>query len=415
MDNPFIFERPVDPNKFIGRSRAIRRLWTTFARNGSLIVSGQPRIGKTSLLNKLVFDWNAQSSNPNNLPTPILISANFLQPEPSPKAFWTFVVREIARILQTQAQDEVAENIFLLERYFDTLEKSNKKFILMLDGIGGLIDNPKFNIEFWGSLRSLITRRESISMILFSRLNSPQIQEQIESKSSRMGSPVMNFASELVIPTFSETETLELLETYTSAQNSLLTPKDKRMIWTLSGGYPFLVQLTASTIWDFRLHGESISIDNYNDAKNSIVEFAAPHFWDVWRHLSQASQVIGLMVVIREVATYRKFDTKYLDEAIQVFHGEVDSLKLIGLLHIENQKPILASLAFGMWILRTKVGSGLDIPEPEQWLRENRQIFGNITQKQIDTFSHSVGKAYSELRESIIDLGEGLAKARLGL
>jgi hypothetical protein len=415
MDNPFIFERPVEPNRFIGRSKVIRRLWSTFARNGSLVVSGQPRIGKTSLLKKLLFDWEVQAKNETELPTPILISQNFLQPEPSPKAFWSFVTSEISRILKIESQDEIADNIGMVERFFDTLEKNNKKFILMLDGIGGLIDNPKFSVEFWGSMRSLISRRKSISMILFSRLESHQIQEQIEMGRTIHGSPFLNFASELVIPPFSEKETSELLESYTSTHDSLFTPKDKRMIWTLSGGYPFLVQLTASTIWDFRLHGESISIDNYNDVKNTIVEFASPHFWDVWRYLTPTAQVIGLMVALREIAIYQKFDTKYLDEAIQTCQSELYSLENIGLLRVENQKPILASLAFGIWIFRTKIGAGLDIPEPEQWLRENRQVFGNITQKQIDNFSQSVGKIYAELRESIIDLGEGLAKARLGI
>ena len=175
------------------------------------------------------------------------------------------------------------------------------------------------------------------------------------------------------------------------------------------------MQLAASIIWDARVTGQSIAEDGYNYLKNAILEIAHPHFWDVWRYLSSTSQVIGVMVAIREVATYHKYNTADLDRVLQTCEIHRRELVRTGLLRLENGIPLLSSLSFGAWILRTQTGSGKEIPQPEEWLRQNREIFGLLTRMQIDTIAQLVGRVYEELRGSLIDLGDALVRSRFGV
>jgi len=414
MNNPFIFERPIEPDKFIGRKRELRRLLATIDRSGSLVVTGQPRIGKTSLLEKMLDDIALRSDDEGSLPIPILMTSGHLASDMSQSDFWNYVINFIAETLKESLYEEATGSWWKLDRYFRSLDATGKRFVLVIDGAGWLLDNQKLGIPFWGGLRSLMAHHRALGLIMFSRLRSSQIQEQIE-KGQHMGSPMMNFALEIALAPFSYGETMQLIQNYTGENENLFTPKDKRIVWQLSGGYPFLVQLAASVIWEARANGQSIAKDSYRYLKDVMLEIAHPHFWDVWHHLSPTAQAIGLMVTLREIATHRRYNTLDLDEALKTCEMDIRALKRTGLLLLNNHAPVLSSLSFGMWILRTQVGSGMEIPQPEEWLRQNQKIFGPATRKQIDFLARSVGKVYTELRASIIDLGEALARARFGL
>jgi len=414
MNNPFIFDRPVESEKFIGRKRELRRLLATITHAGSLVVTGQPRIGKTSLLGKVLDEIKALRANNESFPAPIFMTSGYLDADASPSDFWQYVVNSAVRIAQAGPEQVNIDEFHQLEKYIQSLDIAGQKFVLIMDGIGWLLDNQKFGIPFWARLRGLATRTR-LSIIVFSRLNALEIQTQIE-KGQRMGSPMMNFATEIVLAPFSRSETMQLVQSYASEENkSLFTPRDKRIIWQLSGGYPFLVQLAASVIWESRVNGQPIAEDGYGYIKNVMLEVAHPHFWDVWRYLSLTAQAIGLMVALREIATYHKYNTLGLDEALKTCEMDILALKRTGLLSLDNHTPVLSSLSFGMWILRTQVGSGTKIPQPDEWLRQNQKVFGPATRRQIDVVAQAVGRLYAELRESIIDLGEELARSRLGL
>ena len=411
MDNPFVFDRPVEPSRFIGRKRELKRLLGAVDRTGGRVVTGQPRIGKTSLLKKLL-DYIASNFVDEKI-LPILVTSGHLGSDISPSDFWNYVIKFAGETFKENPKGR-AISFLELDKFFRSLDVANKKIILVIDGTGWLLDNPKLGIPFWGSLRSLVSHHRALGLIVFSRLSSIQIQEQIE-KGQGMGSPILNFASQINLSPFSYYETMQLIHDYTNNTKNLFTPKDKRIIWRLSGGHPFLVQLAASIIWDARATGQAIAEDGYSFLKNALLEIAHPHFWDVWRYLSPAAQAIGIMVTIREIATHRKYNTSDLDEAIRTCEIQIRELIRAGLLLLENNTPVLSSLSFGMWILRTQVGSGKEIPHPEEWLRQNQEIFGQVTRKQIDIIARSVGKMYTELRKSIVDLGEALVRARLGL
>lgn len=412
MESPFVFGRPVEPDEFIGRKRELRRLLTRVSQGGSVVVTGQPRIGKTSLLNKLLDDIAFSSAGKKILP--ILMTVGHLGPSISEADFWGYVTKSAADIFGEGYKKAIS--LQNLDDYFGALDVANKKIILAIDGAGWLLDNPRLGFHFWGRSRSLATRHRSLSLIVFSRLSSSQMQEQIEREHSS-GSPVLNFALQVTLVPFSYDETIQLIHNYTSNSKvkNPFTPKDRRIIWQLSGGYPFLVQLAASIIWDARMTRQPVSEGNYRYLKNELLEIVHPHFWDVWRYLSPTAQAIGIMVALREIATYQKYNVHDLDEVLKAYDTHVRELQRAGLLLEQRGTVVLSSLSFGMWILRTQVGFGKEIPQPEEWLRQNEEIFGPVTRKQIDVITRTVERVYAELRESIVDLGEALIRARLEL
>ena len=51
--NPFVYGRPLWPHEFFDRKYELNSLWNRILTNQSSAVTGEPMIGKTSLLRKL--------------------------------------------------------------------------------------------------------------------------------------------------------------------------------------------------------------------------------------------------------------------------------------------------------------------------------------------------------------------------
>ncbi|HNT76400.1 MAG TPA: AAA-like domain-containing protein [Anaerolineae bacterium] len=411
MMNPFVFTTRIQPDKFIGRKRELLYLLNTTYHGGSNFVTGQPRIGKSSLLLKLQSEVEKNSPMGDLLLMPVFIASSNFSSNDFPRNFWQLVSTTISE--STGEKPAQFDSTFQMQRYFERIGKSNKRVILLIDGLGGLLGNDNFDMPFWGSLRSIASTTRGLSVIAFSRLRASEAQEKIE-KGYNRGSPMLNFAHEMILHPLSHKDTLELVEVADQA-HKYFTPKDKHLVWELSGGHPFIAQLAASIIWDARMGELHISKDNYRELVESVVESATPHFWDTWRYLSPVAQTLGIMAVLQEIATYRKFNTHDIKEAWKSCREHTRTLESIGLIRTEDEKISISSLGFGMWILRHQIGPNKDFSNPEEWLRENRRMFGPVTQKQLDDIINSIKKLYSDLRETALDLGEAFARVRLGI
>ena len=54
----FIYDRPVRGDVFLNRERELRRIFNNLYRGFSTVISGRPRIGKTSLLLQVANEIN---------------------------------------------------------------------------------------------------------------------------------------------------------------------------------------------------------------------------------------------------------------------------------------------------------------------------------------------------------------------
>lgn len=417
MDNPFFYSRPIVSENFIGRDYDLRTLMNRANNGESIFVSGQPRIGKTSLLLKFINE--AKKINSTNHESreliPVLMERGCLDSSASNNDFWKLTIKTISECIGMQTQGMQIDSIHEIKRFFSRLASDNKSAVILIDGLGWLLENENFNVTFWDTLRELSTSTNGLVIIPFSRLNILELQSQLDQKKKNFGSPVMNFVIQLTLRPFSYNETVNLIDKYLGSSQRFFTPKDKRTVWQLSGGHPFLVQLVSSLIWEARNSGESVAKAGYDRLISEALEIAGPHFWDVWRCLDPTAQTLGLMISLREIALSQKYDTRPLDDALKVYKPYWGQLESGGLILIEKEVPILSSLCFGMWILQNQIGLNNEIPQPEEYLQENLKVFGPFTRKQIDLVAKMAGKIYQDLKQPALDLGTVLARARLGI
>lgn len=266
----------------------------------------------------------------------------------------------------------------------------------------------KVGVNFWAGMRGILQDSDLI-FVAFSRLTFQEISKKTTDFAS---SPFMNVLFSHSLTPFSEKQTNELIDTYN--EKNYFTPKDKRIVWQLSGGHPFLAQISSSLIWEKRFNSQSISKDGYNSLFDEILDVARPHFWDTWRYLTPSEQTIGLMLSIRDLAQINNFDVGELDNVLKYYQNDMQTLRQTGLLRIENEKIYLSSLCFGLWIIQNQV-FGKDIKGPDEFLRENLKIVGSLTNKQLDSITNTTTKILSSFKNTAINVVDVMMRSKLGL
>ncbi len=286
MDNPFEFGKPVHGESFVGREYELRQLHTVVAKGTSALITNEPRSGKTSLLIQLQ-ERLAEHTTPFRIQ---YLDAHFLSGQTSAD-FWNTVLSPFAdfppikEALRTARRE--AFGTFLLERVFLQLDSNGQRLVLLLDEFDQILDEPALHTaEFYGSLRSLATRYNSLVLILAARQSVAQLNERTQLY-SRMGSPYFNFVQEVTLAPFSPDETVMLLKRAGDRFNE----HDHRFLFQLSGGHPYFLQVGAYFLWEAFAAGLHNSVERY--AWTSEQTFTQTHsvLSDIWRAWSPYQQM----------------------------------------------------------------------------------------------------------------------------
>ncbi|NVM56576.1 MAG: ATP-binding protein, partial [Desulfobacterales bacterium] len=178
--NPFIVGGPVPPERFIGREGEVKIILDQLASPAHLIstaVSGEARIGKTSLLHYLsspevAGKWGL---SPEKC-TFIFMDSQTVVPF-SPVGFWRYVLKSlVARkvhdpgYIEDMLQRDSIEG-FELGELFDRIARDGKLVVLLLDEFEHIVEhiNPD-DPGFLYLLRALINRpMHGLALVLASR------------------------------------------------------------------------------------------------------------------------------------------------------------------------------------------------------------------------------------------------------
>lgn len=365
--NPFIYNAPVAPERFIGREREVDQILSQLANRArvSTAISGDPRVGKTSLLHylgedRLRTEWGL-SSDWCHL---IYLDCHSIAPF-SEETFWRYILRELAKhlgdneTLNGRVQwllllEEVSPDIYDLNSLFDEVARAERLVVLILDEFESVIEHvdPQAPTLLY-HLRALLNRPErGLALITATR---PPLK-QLCAGFRFTGSPFDNSFSTITLTPFNEFEVDDLLDQY----GVTLTESERDYLRRVAGTHPYLVQLTASLI--LRAHRPQANGKSALEQIEADLERETErYFSDLLDYSSEREKMLLTWLALYQWEQQLPAHQAGLGDPVRIFgrfDQEIDRLIKRGLVidHIEG--PVLFSAPFGRSILRELVDSG---------------------------------------------------------
>lgn len=418
--NPFIYGKPVPVEQHINRERELRTLFARLRNGECTAIVGEPRIGKTSLLHCLAApavqqEWLGTQAE-RLLPVELDFYEEWLSPNKSPKDFWEKVLNVVrVTLLDETVQRQIAlvrENQYgsaTLGSFFRDLGRRGWRVVLLLDEFDALLTHPNFSTaEFLGGLRSIATRTDGLQVITASIMPVSEMNRRSETINP-VGSPFFNNFIEVNPGPFSAKAVDELLDLALVESDVRFDKDDRAFIIWLSGRHPYRVQVAGACLFDAiadGLQGEQ----KYTLAGEHFYEQTADHFDTLWRrYLDDAARTVMVILSLVElsgVAQGREFAFGEIEQP-QRFAPELRRLEKLGLVervgqgwqwdkeHLllwQGERWRVATGGFVWWLADVVIGGTRNIPDFEQWLRDQEVLGYLLTRKQWETLQAWSGK-----------------------
>jgi len=315
INNPFTFGNPIrDPERFINREEDIRQITNRLlssARESTSIV-GERRIGKTSLLKHLTNPEVAESFGlKNDEFCLVYIDFQGLN-DITPQRFWQRVMRLMSRTMKSSDRKELFKelskqeyiDLFDLEDLFESIGSDGTHVVLLMDEFEYVTQNPNFDSDFFGGLRSLAIHY-NLSLVTATRRELVDLCHSEEIK----GSPFFNIFATVVLKPFSPQKTDTLIQNYAKTAGIVFSPKEAGFIHQVGGGYPFFVQM----IGHYLVAGKDNGLRGNSLFDYAVAEFnqqAEPHFSYIWAHASESEKITLVTVMVLANQTRKAEDKK---------------------------------------------------------------------------------------------------------
>ena len=416
--NPFRYGKPVPPSKLVGRSGPIRTLVSNINQMATTLISGQPHIGKSSIL-VYIADQKIRAERLGQLDQQLHwqdFDCHLLPSDFGPRDFWERMFSQLEadprveplkpRIQQVRASQFSS---FELKTFFKHAAYQPLGVVLVVDEFETLVGHPGFNdLQFFKTLRTL-SNDDGLMMIAASRLRMSELHDRIREKLD--GSPVFNQQSEVCLSPLSPQEIDHLLDQSLAGTNVSFDDTRRHLLIRLAGRHPYLVQVAASALFDARQElaepeeETEIATSLFRDRSNGF-------FADLWRYLEPGAQIALVILALAEVngqihgQEYAMGDLANLDW----YSPELKKLSGVGLIdgeadarwHADASNFVVwhgqrwRSSSAGMidWILNNPVAATRTNDTFDQWLRRNH-FEGLVTAEEKDKF-HSLIKSVPE-------------------
>lgn len=335
---------------FIGRAREIRRIISRLSNGGqSLAICGEPRMGKTSLLHHLQ-DPALREARYGELAANLLFQYIDIQPlgtSFNQQQFWQIALQPLVEKLKQNHHPAIFAaydtsksegfGAFGLERMLAQMQSAGWRLVLLLDEFDNLLNHPVLHqAEFYGSLRSLASRYESLALVIASRQNLEQLNDKT-SAYSHLGSPYFNFMTQVVLGALEKKDALQLV----ASLQPDLSAADAEFLYHVAGGQPFLLQTAANALRDAYDDGEPDSLMRWESASRDLYDTARPilkETWQTWSPESRKAVAIIALAGLPRLVTGRDFDLDELLGSLLDYRNEIDDLCKRGFL-VQDASP----------------------------------------------------------------------------
>lgn len=357
----FNYNAPVAADRFIGRTNESDQILSQLANQArvSSAVSGDPRVGKTSLLHyvrqeKVRQAWGLSSSWCHV----IYLDCHSIIPF-SEDDFWRYVLRELEQHLSDNEQlsgrvkwlllpEQVNPDIYDLNSLFDEIARAGRLVVLMLDEFEGIVENlDPASPRLLYHLRALLNRPErGLALVLASRPPLKQLCAELRFA----GSPFDNSFAAIALSPFSEAEVDQLLETYQADFSS----EERAYLLQAAGNHPYLVQLTASLLLQLkndqaRTEATTVDIDTLFERETER------YFSDMLDYSPEPQKLLLAWLALVQWCQQALGDSNQLEtmnKGLERHEQALTQLIRRGLVLSQANSPSLFSPIFGRWVLR---------------------------------------------------------------
>ena len=340
MKNPFVFGPPVNPQSLIGRAKELRRISGRILNQGqSSALIGEPRTGKTSILNYLMSPSRANELYGSDADKLLFsyVDAQTLGENFVPSKFWEFVIEPVRKLSKKNPLISEALKIchqekygnFVLERLFSRIQDAEITLVLLLDEFDVLVDHVGFQqAEFYGGLRALASRYSSLAIVIASRQTLAEINLHTQ-EFSRNGSPFSNIMYEIFIGPLSEKEIKEML---VPAEDKF-TIKDRKYLSGVAGCHPYLMQVACSMLWEMYQDGKMNPAERLEVVGDTFFGQVSPTLSDTWRLWNSEMKKAFTIIALDELPSLiggKQFDINSLMLELTSYTPELRELKRRG-------------------------------------------------------------------------------------
>ena len=292
MPNPYSYDPMVtDPKMFFGREEELRTLYTRLRTMQSTSIVGLRRIGKSSLLYRLVQTVRGELGQ-NYLPLYIdLQDARYRTVVGFVTAVAGALNERMGGLLDVGGVTDMAGFTGLVER----LRDNGVCPILCLDEFEELIQHPQeFGDDFLEGLRALGSHGK-LSLVTASRIPlADLIQKQ------GLTSPFFNIFSQIELGLLEPEAARALRRVPFEREGVILTPEEEALVEELAGRHPFYLQMACHHLYEAQAEPADRRADLVRERFNRD---AKPHFQQLWEHLDNEAKAALKMVVGEAVRT----------------------------------------------------------------------------------------------------------------
>jgi hypothetical protein len=415
--SPFVHGGPVSPADFLNRRRELRRLLNRLEKGQGTAVVGQPHTGKTSLLRFVLDNVKRDSVAGRKLDRCWFrdIDSHMLSKTFNQAAFWGHVLEPIAVYFESGELRNLYETsrennfgAFTLMRLFSALEKAELRLVVMLDEFDALLSHPILNsAEFYGSLRSLSSRFDSLALVIATRRSLNQLNVQTQEINPH-SSPYFNVFTELRLGPLPKRDVATLLAYAERRFNS----NDRQFITLASGRHPYLLQLTADIMWEAQTDGVD-DTERYQVVAEELRMQSEGHFADTWRSWSEAERKVVIAISLAQIsmlAEEHRFDWTNLIEDITDYSPEIRGLEKSGtIVEVEKDKWQVTQRALLWWLADEIKRQVRDEASLEAWL-ESQELSGILTQTEKRNIAQVLAKLAGVIGRGATTMIEAFAK-----
>lgn len=377
VKNPFIFGKPIlDPACFFGRKQEVKQAFDYLHSAQNISVVGERRIGKTSFLKYISHpDILVEHGFDKRKSIFVYVDLQSLASNATPADFWGRLLTDI----QSQAsrnhsredaqQTTVEEQAQLrsIENIIDRLHAKGVRVFLLLDEIE---KTKSFGNVFFENLRSL-SGHHGLTLMIASRSGLEEMGSSEDSSSS-----FFNIFATIQLSCFTLRAAEELIDRslHGADANAQFEREEKELAYSLSGLYPFFLQMACWYLFGGRQDGLELE-ERMSWVRQQMYEQAKGHFNYFWQQSSEQEK--ETLAILKNHSTPKQhgvrlneLSRRHVDEKV------VRSLIKRGLLQEKEGQIIVFSPLFVDWLVENQADSSINIVPASK--RMNRFLISGI-------------------------------------